>query len=337
MSPRSGLIVAIIGATGNVGRKVVELLLDRHILEPDNLRLFASKKSAGKKIKINNIDWRIHDADDMDFGSVNLALFATSADVSSKMIPDALKNGVTVVDSSSYYRMQKDVPLIVMPVNKNLVTLSNAQLFAIANCVATPIATVIAPLYHAAHIKQLIISTYQSVSGAGRDAMEELKAETSALLNNTDYTRTNFKRQIGFNIIPQIDSMMDDGYTFEEKKIMQEVAKIVGAKFNITATSVRVPVLVGHSASISIEFEKKISVSDVTKILQNANSVILSRDYMTPAEIAGTDDVYVGRIRHDPLNPNMIHLWICSDNLRRGAATDMVEVAAELIKQLSTG
>jgi aspartate-semialdehyde dehydrogenase len=233
--------------------------------------------------------------------------------------------------------MQKDVPLVVMPVNKQLVSLSNAQLFAIANCVATPIATVLAPLQHEVDIKQVIISTYQSVSGAGIEAMNELKAETLALLNGEGYTRQSFARQIGFNIIPQIDTMLNDGYTNEERKIMQEISKIVGAKLNISATSVRVPVMIGHSASVSIEFERKISVNEVKAILKKANSVMLFDDYMTPVEVVGMDDVCVGRIRHDPHHPAMIHLWICSDNLRRGAATDMVEVADELIKQLSKG
>ena len=227
------------------------------------------------------------------------------------------------------------MPLIVAPVNKHLVLTDNTRLYAIANCVSSPIATVVAPLHCQHKVKRIIASTYQSTSGAGKDAMDELEHETMALLQGKRFNRTSFKRQIAFNIIPQVDRIMEDGFTYEEFKIMKEVQKIVGGKFSITATAVRVPVRIGHSISLSVEFDKEVSIKEVQALLANATGVKLSNDeYSTPVEVVGTDDVHVGRLRKDPSTEHGIQMWLCSDNLRRGAATDMVEVAEEIIRQL---
>ena len=335
MSPKSGLTIAIIGTTGNVGRKVVEMLVERNIVPDINLQLYASKKSTGKNIQVKNHEWKVQDTDNIDFSTIQLALFATDTDVSRQYVSRALKNRTIVIDSSSLHRLDASVPLIVAPVNKHLVLTDNTRLYAIANCVSSPIATVVAPLHCQHKVKRIIASTYQSTSGAGKDAMDELEHETMALLQGKRFNRTSFKRQIAFNIIPQVDRIMEDGFTYEEFKIMKEVQKIVGGKFSITATAVRVPVRIGHSISLSVEFDKEVSIKEVQALLANATGVKLSNDeYSTPVEVVGTDDVHVGRLRKDPSTEHGIQMWLCSDNLRRGAATDMVEVAEEIIRQL---
>lgn len=334
MSSRPGVAVAVIGASGNVGRKIIELLIQRNLVEPECLQLYASKKSNGKKINIADHEWIIHDVDAANFKDIQLALFATDSDVSEKYIPDALKSGAIVVDSSSLYRLDAEVPLIVSPVNKHLVSVKNIQLYAMANCVSSPISTVIAPLHRKHKIHRVTASTYQSVSGAGKGAMDELLDEMRAVLAEKEYERKHFQRQIAFNVIPQIDRMLEDGFTYEEYKIMREIQKIVGGDFGVTATSVRVPVMVGHSVSLGIEFDKEVSVDEIKSILERAPSVQVCADFKTPIEIVNSDQVYAGRIRKDPSADNAIQMWICSDNLRRGAATDMVEVAEEILKQL---
>lgn len=335
MSSQTGVTVAVIGASGNVGRKIVELLVQRGIVAPDNLKLYASKKSAGKKIKLADREWTINDIDNIDFTNTQLALFATESSVSKIYIPKALKEGTVVVDSSSLHRLDASVPLIVSPVNKHLVSINHARLYAIANCISSPISTVIAPLHRAHKINRVIVSTYQSASGAGRSAMDELEGEMHAILNKSIYERKIFQRQIAFNIIPQIDTIMEDGFTYEEFKIMREIQKIVGGQFNVTATSVRVPVMVGHSVSLGVEFEKEVSVNDVRNILKKSQGVVLADDYKTPVEVVGSDQVFVGRLRKDPSVTGGVQMWLCSDNLLRGAATDMVEVAEELVCQIA--
>lgn len=335
MPPITGATIAVIGATGNVGRNIVELLLERRIATPGDIKLYASKASAGKTLNFNGHDFLVQDADTADFSKIHLCLLATDSDVSKKYIPNAISNGALVVDSSSFYRLDIDTPLIVAPVNKHLVAIDQSRLYAMANCVSSPISIVLAPLYHRYPIKRVIATTYQSTSGAGKRSMDELYDETKCKCENTLYERKYFKRPIAFNIIPQIDRFLDDGSTYEEFKIIKEIQKIISNDLAITATAVRVPVLIGHSVALAIEFKQDFTLEDIYALLKQSPSIKISADqYTTPVEVVGSDDVYVGRIRRDHSVPYGLHLWLCSDNLRRGAATDVVEVADELIKQL---
>lgn len=333
MSQNSQPMIAIIGATGNVGRLIVESLLKRGITKPENMTLYASSASAGKQISLGGALWEIKDTDKADFSQHQICLFATDSHISKVNIPKALAKGCMVVDSSSLHRLDPAVPLIVAPINRQLVS-DATKLYAMANCVSSPISMVIAPLHRAHAIKRVIASTYQSTSGAGKGPMDELLNETKAACIGETFTREHFARQIAFNIIPQIDKFMDDGFTYEEFKIIKEIQKIVSKDIAVTATSVRVPVMVGHSVSLAIEFHDDYSLESITAILASTPGVKISSDhYTTPVEARGSDDVFVGRIRRDPSTQHGLQLWICSDNLRRGASTDVVEVTEELIKQ----
>ena len=326
--------IAVVGATGNVGRRIVESLIERRIALPADIQLYASKASDGKSIKLSGAEWIIRDTDQADFSQVRLCLFATDSDISRTHIPKALSQGCLVVDSSSLHRLDPAVPLIVAPVNRNLVSSKTTHLYAMANCVSSPIAMVLAPIHRAHPVKRVNASTYQSTSGAGKGPMDELFNETKAVCNQEKYDRQYFSRPIAFNVIPQVDKIMADGFTYEEYKIIRELQKIVSQDIAITATSVRVPVMIGHSVSLAIEFHDDFSVDAIISLLKNAPGVKLStNDYTTPVEAAGSDDVFVGRIRRDPSVAHGLQLWLCSDNLRRGASTDVVEVAEELMKQ----
>jgi aspartate-semialdehyde dehydrogenase len=324
--------IAIIGATGNVGRKIVEILLQRNSIAPERIRLFSSARSAGQTLKILNQHFSVENVADYDFKDCYLALFATDSDISKTFAPKAMAAGATVVDSSSAYRLDPNVPLIVPPVNSELVTKSK-NLYATANCLACPISVVLKPLHAAANAIRVLASTYQSTSGAGKAAMDELQQHTKKALNGEAFQPVNFKRGIPFNVIPQVDEIRADGFTYEEFKIMEEVRKIISPNLKIAATSVRVPVMVGHSISLAIEFERELSLEEVKKILSQSSGVKVSaNDYMTPVEVEGKDDVYVGRFRKDPTTKNGILLWLCSDNLRRGAALDAVEISERITK-----
>lgn len=327
--------IVVVGATGNVGRKIVDLILQRKLTSPEKLILLASQKSAGSKLNIHGIDLVIQAADTFDFSASNVYLFATESDISKKLIERITSPQAIVIDSSSLLRMQPDVPLIVAPVNSKLISAKETKRYAIANCIASPASIVLAPLHDTYTIKSAHINTYQSVSGAGKDAMDELYMESKHITDGTIYQRKIFPRQIAFNVIPQIDTIMENGYTKEELKIMQEIQKILSVSFPVCATSVRVPVYIGHSSVIAIECEKPFDLGEVRKLLAHSTGIKISdRDYTTPTETAGSDDVFVGRIRRDPTTVNGLIFWICSDNLRRGAAVDAVEVATEIIDQL---
>lgn len=327
--------IVVVGATGNVGRKIVDLILQQKLVSPDHLILLASPKSAGSKLNIHGNELIIQSADAFNFSASHVYLFATESDVSKKFINRITAPDAIVIDSSSLFRLHPDVPLIVAPVNKKLITVKESKRYAIANCIASPASIALAPLHETYTVKSVHINTYQSVSGAGKDAMDELDQEARHIAAGTIYQRQVFPRQIAFNVIPQIDTIMDDGYTKEEYKIMREIQKILSASFPICATSVRVPVHIGHSSVVTIECEKPFELTEIRQLLARSKGMKLSdRDYTTPAEAAGSDHVYVGRIRRDQTTTNGLTFWICSDNLRRGAAVDAVEVAAEIIDQL---
>lgn len=319
--------LAIIGATGNIGRKMIEILLQHAVFKPQQIRLFASSRSAGKKLTLSNQEFLIEALADCNFSQLAIALFATEKEVSQQYIPKALAADCLVIDSSSLYRLDSNVPLIVAPVNGYLVNLKQ-RLYAVANCLACPLSTVLAPLQTYSSLQSVHAVTFQSVSGAGKRAMDELVAETSSHLNQTAYQHTQFARPIAFNVIPQVDKILANGQTHEEYKIIHEVQKILGRPVPISVTAVRVPVLIGHSIALTVEFTTQPDLQQVINCLQRAKGIQLSaQTYTTPREVAEQDDVFVGRIRQDQANPNAIQLWLCSDNLRRGGALDAVEVA----------
>lgn len=328
--------VAIVGATGNVGRRVSELIIHRKLIPAQNLTLLASPRSAGKQLNIGSASFAIQDVEKENFSDFTICIFNTENDVSEKFVPRALQAGAYVIDSSSKYRLNPDVPLIIPPVNKNTIDLSK-KLYAHANCLVSPIASVIAPLHHFIKISRMNVVTYQSTSGAGKLASDECWNETSAIVLGQPYVRQYFKRQIALNVIPQVGDIMDDGMTFEEYKIVHEIKKVVDPSINITVTAVRVPVIIGHSIALSLEFEQSFELREVIEILQNAPSVKISSDqYSTPIDVVDSDDIFVGRIRRDFSVKNGLHLWLCSDNLRRGAATDSIEILEELLKRISS-
>ena len=326
--------IAIIGATGNIGRKMVEILLQHAVFAPQQVRLFASSRSVGKKLTFAQQEFLVENLIDCNFSQLAIALFATEKGISQQFIPKALAAGCIVVDSSSLHLLNNEVPLIVGPVTGHLFN-PQQRLYAVANCLACPLATVLAPLQAYGSLKSVNAVTFQSVSGAGKQAMDELVAETSSKLNQTDYQVTQFARPIAFNVIPQVDKILDNGQTYEEYKIIHEVQKILGQPVPISVTAVRVPVLIGHSIALTVEFTVEPDLKQIISQLQQAKGIQLSaNNYTTPCEVVEQDDVFVGRIRLDQANPKAIQLWLCSDNLRRGGALDAVEVAEILAKQL---
>jgi len=323
--------IIVIGATGNVGRKVVEFILQRQLAKPEQLRLMASTQSIGKQISIAGIDFTIEATDETSFAKNDLCIFNTESEISAYYIPKAIAAGAYVIDSSSHYRLHPDVPLIIPPVNQGLIN-TEQRLYAHANCLASPIATALAPLHQAFNVFKANAVTYQSTSGAGKKPMDECWQETKSLIEQKSYTRTCFQRQIAFNVIPQVGGIRDDGYTFEEYKIIHEVKKVLGNDILMTSTAVRVPVMIGHSIALTVEFKKSFSLDEIKNALKQAPFVQLSDNhYSTPVEVVGSDDVFVGRIKRDNTCENGLHLWLCSDNLRRGAATDAVEIAEKLL------
>ena len=327
--------ISIMGATGNVGRIIIQLLLEKNIAPASQLKLFASSHSAGKQLTVNGHTFTVQNTADYDFKDAKICLFATESDISKEFVPAALAAGCFVVDSSSQYRQDSSVPLVVAPVNKELIDAVGPRLYAVANCLASPSSVVLAPLHQRFGVKRVNVVTYQSVSGAGKAAMDELFQETKSLIEQHSYLRQHFKRQIAFNVIPQVGNILEDGYSQEEIKIIKEIKKIVSADINVTATAVRVPVMIGHSISLSLELNHPFTLDEVRDVLRKSKGITLCQnDYMTPVEVVNSDDVFVGRIRKDPTSVNGLHLWLCSDNLRRGAATDAVEIVEELMGQL---
>ena len=323
--------IAIVGATGNVGRQLVRLFMQRHSNYGADLQLFASAKSAGMQLQIEGGNFPVQNVDNYDFKDCRLAIFTTESDVSKKYIPVALASGTRVIDASSAYRLDPNVPLIVPPVNAHLITETN-RLFAHANCLASPIAVVLKPLHEYAKAKRVLISTYQSVSGAGKGPMNELDEQLRDIYTNKPLKTKYFPQQIALNIIPQVSDILEDGFSYEEFKIIRELQKIISAEIKISATAVRVPVMIGHGISLAVEFTNPIELKDIRDILSRSPGIQISQnDYTTPLEVVGKDDVYVGRIRRDNSVPHGVLLWLVSDNLRRGAALDAVEIAEKIL------
>ena len=327
--------IAIVGATGNVGRKTLEVL-EKKDLSIDNLYLVASSKSAGKNISFKGREHEVFDLENFDFSKVKIAFFAAGGKISEKFAEKAAKHCL-VIDNSSFYRMDPDVPLIVPQVNPNHLDQIKKNIIANPNCSTAQLVIALKPLHDLFVIKRIVVSTYQSVSGGGKAPMDELIEQTKLVLDGKDVKPKNFTKQIAFNAIPHIDVFSDDGYTKEELKMTNETKKILDSKIDLTATCVRLPISVSHSESVNLQFEKPFSLEKVREALNNFEGckVIDERvdgGYLTPLEAEGKDETFISRIREDKTIENGLNLWIVSDNLLRGAALNAVEIAETLIK-----
>ena len=327
--------IAIVGATGNVGRKIIEVL-EKKNFSIDNLYLVASSKSAGSKLKFNGKEIKVENLETFDFSKAKITFFSAGGKISEKYAPIAAKHSV-VIDNSSYFRMDPDVPLIVPQVNSNDLKNLKKNIIANPNCSTAQLVLILKPLHDLFNIKRVVISTYQSTSGAGKKPMDELLEQTQLSLDNKEISSKNFTKQIAFNAIPHIDMFVDDGYTKEEVKMINETKKILDKKIELTATCVRIPVLVSHAESLNIEFEKSFTLEKISEVLSNADGckVVDERKdggYITPVEAEGKDETFISRIRKDNSNKNTINLWCVSDNLLRGAALNAVEIAEAYLK-----
>ncbi len=330
--------VAVVGATGAVGEQMREILEERRF-PVGELRLLASERSAGQRLGFRGKQIRVGVLREDSLKGIDIALFSAGGAVSAKFAPLTVASGAVVIDNTAYFRMEPDVPLVVPEVNaQEIANYKHRGIIANPNCSTIQMVVALKPIHDAARIRRVVVSSYQSVSGAGRMAMEELSQQVNALLSGREFQKEKFPHQIAFNCIPHIDTFLDGGYTKEEMKLVSEARKILGdASLRITATAVRVPVFCGHSESVNIETEKKLTAKDVKAILREAPGVLL-RDaperniYPMAIDAVGKDTILVGRIREDDSTPNVINLWIVADNLRKGAALNTVQIAEILIR-----
>lgn len=331
--------VAVVGATGNVGREILATLNERNFPVREVVAL-ASRNSVGKEISFGETDiLKVEALDTYDFNGTDLALFSPGSAVSKIHAPRAAEAGCVVIDNSSYFRMQEDIPLIVPEVNAfALANFRERNIIANPNCSTIQMVVATAPLHAVNPIKRIVVSTYQSVSGAGKEAMDELYDQTKSLYSNDHKDPQRFTKRIAFNVIPHIDVFMDDGNTKEEWKMVHETKKILDPRIEVSATCVRVPVFVGHAESVNIEFSRPITPEEIYDILEESPGIIVmdrreDGGYITPADIAGDDAVYVSRVRADNSRPHCVNMWIVSDNLRKGAALNAVQIAEALIQE----
>jgi aspartate-semialdehyde dehydrogenase len=327
--------IAIVGATGNVGRKILEVL-EKKKISIKELFLVASPKSAGQKINFSGKEHEVFNLETFDFSKAQITFFAAGGKISEQYALKAAKYS-TVIDSSSFFRTDPDVPLIIPQVNPEAIKDMKKNIIANPNCSTAQLVIALKPLHDLFNIERIVVSTYQSVSGGGKNPMDELIAQTKLSLESKEIKSKNFTKQIAFNAIPHIDVFADDGYTKEELKMTNETKKILGEKIELTATCVRIPVMVSHAESVNIQFEKPFSLEKVRDALSKAEGceVYDKREdggYSTPIEAEGRNETYISRIREDKTNKNSLNLWIVSDNLLRGAALNAVEIAETLIK-----
>ncbi|HEU0097976.1 MAG TPA: aspartate-semialdehyde dehydrogenase [Allosphingosinicella sp.] len=329
-----GYRVVVVGATGNVGREMLNILAEREF-PLDEIAAVASPRSTGDIIDFGDsgTELKVRNIEHFDFAGWDMALFAAGSAVSRDYAPKAAAAGCTVIDNSSLYRMDPDVPLIVPEVNAHAIDgYRRKNIIANPNCSTAQMVVALKPLHDAAGIRRVVVSTYQSVSGAGKKGMDELFEQSRNIFVGDTNEATVFTKQIAFNVIPHIDEFLDDGSTKEEWKMVVETKKILDPKIKVTATCVRVPVFVGHSESINIEFEREISAGDAQRILREAPGVMLvdkreDGGYVTPVEAVGEYATYISRVREDPTVENGLNLWCVSDNLRKGAALNAVQIA----------
>jgi aspartate-semialdehyde dehydrogenase len=330
--------VAVVGATGAVGEQLREVLEERHF-PVGELRLLASERSAGQFLPFQGRQIRVDILKEDSFEDIDIGLFSAGGSVSAKFAPIAVAAGVVVVDNTAHFRMEPDIPLVVPEVNaKEIGNYKARGIIANPNCSTIQLVVALKPLHDAARIKRVVVSTYQSVSGAGRKAMEELSHQVVALFNGQEIEKEKFPHQIAFNCIPHIDVFIDGGYTKEEWKLINETRKILGEpNLPVTATTVRVPVFCSHSESVNVETVVKLSAAETKQILREAPGVILAdvpeeNIYPMAIEAVGKDATYVGRIREDNSVANGLNLWVVADNLRKGAALNAVQIAEILIR-----
>jgi aspartate-semialdehyde dehydrogenase len=334
-----GYRVAVVGATGNVGREMLSILAEREFPADDVVAL-ASSRSIGKEVSFGEDDvLKVQDLESFDFKGIDIVLSSPGSKISAAHSPRAAKAGAVVIDNTSHFRMDPDVPLIVPEVNPQaLAGYKKRGIIANPNCSTIQLVVALKPLHDLARIKRVVVATYQSVSGAGRDAMDELFNQTRAIYVNDPVKREQFTKQIAFNCIPHIDIFMDDGSTKEEWKMAAETRKILDQDIALTATCVRVPVFIAHSEAVNVEFERPISDKEARDALRDAPGIQVvdhrvDEGYVTPAEAAGEDSVFVSRIRKDPTVPNGLNFWCVSDNLRKGAALNAVQIAELLVEK----
>jgi aspartate-semialdehyde dehydrogenase len=333
-----GYKVAVVGATGNVGREMLDILVERDF-PADEVVAIASRRSQGTECSFGDKTLKVKALDHYDFSDVDICLMSAGGAVSKEWSPKIAAAGAVVIDNSSAWRMDPDVPLIVPEVNADTIKhFVKKNIIANPNCSTAQLVVALKPLHDAAKIKRVVVATYQSVSGAGKEAMDELFSQTKAIFTVNEVEGKKFPKRIAFNVIPQIDVFMDDGYTKEEWKMMMETKKILDPKIKLTATCVRVPVFVGHSEAVNIEFENPISADEAREILRKAPGclVIDKREpggYVTPYECVGEDATYISRIREDGTVENGLEMWVVSDNLRKGAALNAVQIAEVLINR----
>ena len=329
--------IAIVGATGNVGRKLIEVL-EKKKFPITELFLVASSKSEGKKISFSGKEHTVIDLEKFDFSKVKVAFFAAGSTIAEKWAHVAAEKTI-VIDNSKFFRKDPDIPLIVPEVNsKELIHVKNKNIIANANCSVIPLVVALKPLHDLYNVKRIVVSTYQSVSGAGKDPMDELLSQTQEFFQNKKLESKYFTKQIAFNAIPHIDGFIEDGYTKEEQKTNDEVKKILDNKIKITSTCVRIPVLVSHSLSVNVEFNKKYNLDEIKNVLSTSPGCKLIDEhkdggYITPVEAENKFETFISRIREDKSQPNSINLWIVSDNLLKGAALNAVEIAEALIEK----
>ena len=334
----SGFKVAVVGATGNVGREMLGILAERRFPVSEVVAL-ASTQSIGKEVSFGDKTLKCKALDHYDFSSTDICLMSAGGAVSKEWSPKIGARGCLVIDNSSAWRMDPDVPLVVPEVNaESAKGFSKKYIIANPNCSTAQLVVALKPLHDKATIERVVVSTYQSVSGAGKDAMDELFSQTRAVFVSDPVEAKKFPKRIAFNVIPHIDVFMDDGSTKEEWKMVAETKKILDPKIKLTATCVRVPVFIGHSEAVNIQFKNPITADEAREILREApGCLVIDRrepgGYITPHEAAGEDATYISRIREDPTLENGLNLWVVSDNLRKGAALNAVQIAESIVNR----
>jgi len=329
--------VAVVGASGNVGREMLAILDERKFPVGDVIAL-GSSKSAGGQVSFGDQDLTVQDLAKFDFKGVDIVLSSAGAKVSADFAPEAAKSVAAIIDNTSHFRMDPDVPLVVPEVNPEAIAgYTKKGIIANPNCSTIQMVVALKPLHDVVKIKRVVVSTYQSVSGAGREGMDELFSQTRGVFMNNPAVPAKFDKQIAFNCIPQIDTFMDDGQTKEEWKMAVETKKILDPKIKVCANCVRVPVFIGHSEMVNVEFEEELTAEQAKKIWARAKGVTLidlesDMGYITPVEIAGEDAVFISRVRDDSTVDYGINFWCVSDNLRKGAALNAVQIAEVLVK-----
>jgi aspartate-semialdehyde dehydrogenase len=329
--------VAVVGATGNVGREMLNVLAERAFPASEVVAL-ASTRSVGKDISFGDKTLKVKALDYYDFKGTDIVLMSAGGKISKEWSPKIAAQGALVIDNSSAWRMDRDVPLVVPEVNADALNDVKKGIIANPNCSTAQLVVALKPLNDLAKIKRVVVATYQSVSGAGKEPMDELFTQTRAVFVADPIEQKHFTKQIAFNVIPHIGEFLDSGYTQEEFKMMVEVQKILDPDIQLTVTCVRVPVFIGHSEAVNVEFERPLSAAKARETLRSAPGVLVvdkheDGGYVTPIESAGEDATYVSRIRKDPTVENGLSMWVVSDNLRKGAALNAVQIAESLINR----